>query len=64
VPGCVGASRYLNHDHGPASLACYDLVAEDTLGSPAWLAVRATDWSSRTRPHFVGTRRTMFRVIA
>ncbi len=60
VPGCVRASRFLNHDHGPLSLACYDLVTQDTLGSGPWLAVRETEWSSRMRPHFTNTIRTMF----
>ena len=60
VPGCVRASRFLNHDHGPLSFACYDLLTQETLGSPAWLAVRNTDWSSRARPHFTNTLRTMF----
>jgi hypothetical protein len=60
VPGCVRASRYLNHDHGPLSLACYDLVTQETLGSPPWLAVRETEWSSRMRPRFTNTVRTMF----
>lgn len=63
VPGCVHAWRMLNHDHGPLSLACYDLVTTQTMGSPPWLAVRATDWSSVTRPHFTNTKRTMFSVI-
>jgi len=63
VPGCVHAWRMLNHDHGPLSLACYDLVTPETMGSPSWLAVRATDWSSVTRPHFTNTKRTMFSVI-
>lgn len=63
VPGCVHAWRMLNHDHGPLSLACYDLVTTETMGSPPWLAVRATDWSSVTRPHFTNTKRTMFSVI-
>lgn len=62
VDGCIHARRLLNHDSGPRSLACYDLVAEGTLGSPAWLAVRNTDWSSVARPHFTNTRRTMLRV--
>ena len=62
VPGCVRASRFLNHGHGPLSLACYDLVSEGTLGSPPWLAVRGTAWSDITRPHFTNTRRTMFQV--
>ena len=63
VPGCIRASRFLNHDHGPLSLACYDLVTEDTLGSAPWLAVRETEWSSRMRPHFTNTIRTMFDVL-
>jgi hypothetical protein len=64
VPGCVHAARFLNHDHGPLSLACYDLVDQETLGSPPWLAVRNTNWSSRMRPHFTNTVRTMFTPIA
>ena len=64
VPGCVGASRFLNHDQGPQSLACYDLVTQETLGSTAWLAVRETEWSSRMRPHFTNTIRTMFDLLA
>ncbi|MBI2728350.1 MAG: hypothetical protein HYX42_19090 [Polaromonas sp.] len=61
VPGCIRASRFLNHDHGPLSLACYDLVTEETLGSEPWLAVRGTPWSDRMRPKFTNTIRTMFR---
>jgi len=64
VPGCVHAMRLLNRDHGPLSLACYDLVTEQTLNSPPWLAVRGTAWSDITRPHFTNTKRTMFAVIA
>ncbi|EJL85367.1 hypothetical protein PMI15_01798 [Polaromonas sp. CF318] len=63
VSGCIRASRFLNHDHGPLSLACYDLVSEETLGSPPWLAVRGTEWSSRMRPRFTNTRRTMFEIL-
>jgi len=62
VTGCVRARRFLNRGNGPLSLACYDLVSEETLGSAAWLAVRATRWSDIARPHFMNTRRTMFRV--
>ena len=40
-PGCVLARRYLNHDHGPVSLACYDLVAPDVTATPPWLASMA-----------------------
>lgn len=64
VPGTVRARRFINHDHGPLSLACYDLVSENTLGSAPWLAVRNTPWSSRVRPHFTNTRRTMFRILS
>lgn len=64
VPGCVSAMRLLNHDYGPLSLACYDLVTQDTLGSPSWLAVRGTAWSDITRPHFTNTKRTMFEVMS
>jgi hypothetical protein len=64
VPGCIRATRLLNHDHGPQSLACYDLVSTQTLGSAPWLAVRNTAWSDLARPHFTNTQRTMFIVAA
>lgn len=64
VPGCVHARRYRNHDAGPASHACYALVREDVLGCPPWLQVRGTEWSSRVRPHFTNTRRTMMELLA
>jgi hypothetical protein len=60
VKGCIVALRFLNHDHGPYSLACYDLVTDQALTSPAWLAVRGSAWSDITRPHFKNTIRTMF----
>ena len=63
VPGTVRAARYLNLDDGPRYHACYDLASRETFGSPQWLAVRATDWSSRVRPAFRNTRRTMFERI-
>lgn len=64
VPGCVHARRYWNHDDGPRSLACYDLVNTQTMGSAPWLQVRDTEWSSRMRPRFTGTVRTMFSLHA
>jgi len=64
VEGCILALRLLNHDHGPYSLACYDLVTDQALHLPAWLAVRGTAWSDITRPHFTNTIRTMFDVKA
>ncbi|KGD94242.1 hypothetical protein JL37_11815 [Achromobacter sp. RTa] len=63
VPGTVRAMRYECRHEGPRYLACYDLRTRDTFGSPAWLAVRASDWSSRVRPSFRNTRRTMFRRV-
>ena len=60
VPGTVRALRYECRHKGPRYLACYDLHTRETFGSPPWLAVRATDWSSRVRPSFRNTRRTMF----
>ncbi len=60
VEGCILALRLLNHDYGPFSLACYDLVTDQALTSQPWLAVRATAWSDITRPHFTNTIRTMF----
>ena len=63
VPGCTLAQRMINHDAGPRSHACYGLLREHTLGSPPWLAVRGTEWSSRCRPHFTNTRRTMFNTL-
>jgi hypothetical protein len=67
VPGCLVARRYLNLDSdsgsGPRSFACYDLKSEDVLSSPPWLAVRATPWSSRARPHFVNTKRNVYPLV-
>ena len=60
MPGTVRALRYECRHKGPRYLACYDLHTRETFGSPPWLAVRATDWSSRVRPSFRNTRRTMF----
>ncbi|CAP41061.1 DUF4286 family protein [Bordetella petrii] len=61
VPGTVRARRYLAREGSPRYYACYDLASRETFGSPPWLAVRATDWSSRVRPNFINTKRTMFR---
>jgi hypothetical protein len=64
VPGCIRARRYVNLDGGPLSCAAYDLTSPAVLTSAPWLAVRATDWASRVRPHFRDTVRTVFRSIA
>lgn len=64
VPGTVCAARYrTDAPDGPRYHACYGLETLATFGSPPWLAVRATDWSSRIRPAFRNTRRTMFRRV-
>ncbi|OVZ55561.1 hypothetical protein CDO44_25565 [Pigmentiphaga sp. NML080357] len=63
VPGTVRARRYVAADASPRYIACYDLASRETFGSPAWLAVRATAWSDRVRPHFINTKRTMFRAV-
>jgi hypothetical protein len=63
VPGTVRAQRLRNHDDAPRYHACYDLVTAETLGSPAWLAVRGTSWSGRVRPSFRNTIRLMMRRI-
>ncbi len=63
VQGNIHSRRYLNHDGGPLSLACYDLQNPGVLGCPAWLQVRATAWSDITRPHFTHTVRTMFATV-
>lgn len=64
VPGTVRAGRYRRLDGTPTSYACYDLAALAVMGSPPWLAVRHTDWSSRVRPLFRDTVRTAFRRMA
>lgn len=60
VPGTVRARRLADLDGHPASYACYDLTSPDTLRSDPWMAVRATEWSSRIRPLFRNVRRTVF----
>jgi hypothetical protein len=59
VPGTIRAVRYRRLSGGPLYLACYDLLSPATLERPEWLAARHTAWSSRVRPHFRNTRRTM-----
>lgn len=60
VPGTARARRYLGTG-APRHYATYDLAERAAFGSEPWLAVRATAWSSRVRPNFYNTRRTMFR---
>src|SRR3546814_12871381 len=64
VPGTGSARRYLAPPAQPKYYASYDLETLETFGSAPWLAVRATDWSSRVRPSFVNTKRTMFRRVS
>lgn len=61
VPGTVSAARLLDPQGHPRYHACYELARREAFNSPAWLAVRGTAWSSRVRPAFRNTTRTMFR---
>lgn len=63
VPGNILARRLQNLDGSPRSFACYDLTRPEVLATPAWLAVRETQWSSQVRPMFKNTRRTMFKRV-
>ena len=63
VPGVAQASRYrVVEGPGPSYHAAYGLADRDAFNSPPWLAVRGTAWSSRVRPAFLHTRRTMYRL--
>lgn len=64
VPGTARARRYTDPAGSPRYYACYDFARPEAFGSAPWLAVRGTAWSSRVRPAFRNTRRTMFRRIA
>jgi len=64
VPGTIRAQRFLNLEGAPRYHSCYELIAQETLGSPPWLAVRHTAWSDRVRPGFRNTKRTMFRRVS
>lgn len=65
VPGVARAARYHVLDEGgPAYHACYDLADRAAFNSAPWLAVRGTAWSSRVRPAFFNTRRTMYRRVS
>ncbi len=61
VPGTIRATRFRRASGSPKYLACYDLTTPATLDRDEWLAVRHTAWSSRVRPLFRNTRRTMYR---
>lgn len=60
VPGTVRARRYRRTQGVPRHVACYDLVSPEAMERPEWLAVRHTDWSSRVRPLFRNTFRTLY----
>lgn len=60
VPGTIRASRFVRTHGGPRYVACYDLVSPAAMEHEAWLAVRHTDWSSRVRPLFRNTFRTLY----
>ncbi len=62
VPGTVRAMRLRNATGSPRYHALYLLENRETFGSEPWLKVRATEWSSRVRPNFINTKRTLFRI--
>ena len=65
VPGVARAARYrVAEGVAPRYHAGYDLARRSAFNSPAWLAVRGTPWSSRVRPGFINTRRTMYQRFA
>jgi len=64
VPGAIRARRYVSPGHSPKHHAAYDLETQETFGSKPWLEVRGTEWSSRVRPNFFNTKRTMFKKIS
>lgn len=65
VPGVVNAARFrVVEGQGPSHHAAYDLADRAAFNSAPWLAVRGTAWSSRVRPAFFNTRRTMYRRVA
>ena len=65
VPGVARAARFrVVEGPGPTYHAAYDLADRAAFGSTPWLAVRGTAWSSRVRPAFFNTRRTMYRRVA
>lgn len=62
VPGVVRAERHrVVEGPGPTYHAGYHLADRNAFNSAPWLAVRGTAWSSRVRPAFFNTRRTMYR---
>lgn len=60
VEGNVLARRLVATGGSPRYYACYDLVDPSARQTAAWTAVTATPWSSRVRPNFRNTRRTVF----
>jgi hypothetical protein len=64
VEGTVHAWRFQRPEgQSPRYHACYDLATVETFGSPPWIAVRSSEWSSRVRPSFRNTKRTMFKKL-
>src|SRR5438309_821986 len=63
VPGSVYCVRLRSLDGGPHYHSCYDLTSPQALERDEWLTVRNSFSSSRVRPHFLNTRRIMFRTL-
>ena len=63
VPGSVYCVRLRSLDGGPHYHSCYDLTSPQALERDEWQTVRNSFSSSRVRPHFLNTRRIMFRTL-
>jgi len=61
VPGTVHCARLRSLDGEPQYHSCYDIVSPQALEREEWRLMRSSAWSARVRPHFVNTRRLMFR---
>ncbi len=64
VEGNVLSRRFVDAGGSPRYYACYDLMDPSARQTEAWIAVTKTDWSSRIRPRFFNTKRTVFSRLA
>jgi hypothetical protein len=63
VPGTVHCARLRSLDGKPEYHSCYDLTSPQALERDEWCLMRSSAWSVRVRPHFLNTRRLMFRTV-
>ena len=58
VPGILAAARYEAVKGGPKYLACYELVNEAVLHTPAFTSRPRTPWGQRVSPSVIGANLT------